>query len=114
VHSYSHKCHLHFTFELNTSKNIIMLAVGCVTLFVLSIVNSVGKFKEKQILAGNCLLGGGCGAGQCCSGYGTCGVGVQYCGATGAVYPGWTGSPYVGSDCRIVGCGGGGCCSPYG
>jgi len=82
-----------------------MIAIGCVTLFLLSIVNSA---------AGNCLLGGGCGGGLCCSAFGVCGSGVQYCGSTGAVYPGWTGSPYVGSDCRIVGCGGGYCCSPYG
>lgn len=68
----------------------------------------------EYFLVGNCLLGGGCGTGQCCSAFGACGVGVQYCGATGALYPGWTGLPYAGSDCRLLGCGAGYCCSPYG
>ncbi len=70
-------------------------------------------FNIFFFLASNCLLGGGCGAGLCCSAFGTCGAGVQYCGGGAAIYPGWTGVPYVGGDCRVVGCGSG-CCSPYG
>jgi len=80
-----------------------MIALASVSLFLLSFVNTV---------AGNCLVSGACGAGSCCSGFGVCGV--QYCTSTAVVYPGWTGSPYLGGDCRVVGCGAGYCCSPYG
>jgi len=81
-----------------------MIAISCVSLLLLSFVNSV---------ASNCLLGGGggCGSGLCCSAFGACGA--QYC-TSAVVYPGWTGSPYAGGDCRVVGCGAGYCCSPYG
>jgi len=82
-----------------------MITIGCVSLLLLSFVNSI---------AGNCLLGGGCGAGLCCSAFGACGSGAQYCGAGGSIYPGWSGAPYGGGDCRVVGCGSGYCCSPYG
>ncbi len=56
-------------------------------------------------LAGNCLVGGRCGVGLCCSAFGFCGAGGQFCG-TAAVYPN--------RDCRLVGCAAGYCCSPYG
>lgn len=82
-----------------------MLAIGCVSLVLLSLVNSA---------AGNCLVGGGCGQGLCCSPFGVCGSGAQYCGAAGAVFSGWAGTPYAGGDCRVVGCGLGYCCSAYG
>ncbi len=102
-----------------------MIAIGCVSLLLLSFVNNIGKLKKKKnnknfwlltiiesFLAGNCLLGGGCGSGLCCSAFGACGV--QYCGVGAVAYPGWAGSPYLGGDCRVVGCGSGYCCSPYG
>jgi len=82
-----------------------MIAVSCVTLLLLSFVNNI---------AANCLVSGGCGTGLCCSAYGTCGAGAQYCGATAVVYPGYTGIPYAGQDCRVIGCTAGYCCSPYG
>ncbi|CAF0847833.1 unnamed protein product [Rotaria sp. Silwood1] len=82
-----------------------MYVVGCISILLLSLANGV---------AGNCLVTGYCGVGLCCSAFGVCGSGAQYCGSSGAVYPGWTGLPHAGGDCRIVGCGVGYCCSPYG
>ena len=83
-----------------------------------ALVSFVNELKMilfiNLFLASNCLVGGGCGAGLCCSAFGVCGSGVQYCGSSAAVYPGWSGSPYAGSDCRVLGCGAGYCCSPYG
>lgn len=105
-----------------------MFTIGYVSVFLLfSLVNNIGECEaEKQnkdfywwiikwfVIAGNCLIGGGCGAGLCCSPFGFCGSGVQYCGAVGPVYPGWTGVPFIAGDCRVVGCAPGYCCSPYG
>ncbi|CAM2720779.1 unnamed protein product [Rotaria socialis] len=84
-----------------------MLAISYVSLLVVSFVNNV---------AGNCLVSGYCGVGQCCSAYGACGSGAQYCGGGGSSYLGWSGggSLYVANDCRVVGCRTGGCCSAYG
>ncbi|CAF0860221.1 unnamed protein product [Rotaria sp. Silwood1] len=82
-----------------------MLAIGYVSLLVVSLVNSV---------AGNCLVTGYCGIGQCCSAFGVCGTGAQYCGGGGALHSGWSGSQYGTGDCRVVGCQVGWCCSPYG
>ncbi|CAF2134849.1 unnamed protein product [Rotaria magnacalcarata] len=82
-----------------------MYTIGYTVILLLSLVNSA---------ASNCLVTGYCGSGQCCSPFGACGSGVQYCGGAASVYPGWSGSPYVGADCRLVGCGAGYCCSPYG
>ncbi|CAF1450089.1 unnamed protein product [Adineta steineri] len=82
-----------------------MITIGCVSLLLLSFVNSV---------ASNCLVTGYCGTNQCCSAFGSCGAGASYCGGGAVAYPGWSGTPYVSGDCRIVGCGAGYCCSPYG
>lgn len=83
-----------------------MLNVGCVCLLLISFVNNV---------ASNCLVAGSCGAGLCCSPFGFCGSGIQYCsGSVPTLYPGWSGTPYLGGDCRVVGCTPGYCCSPYG
>ncbi|CAF0856596.1 unnamed protein product [Rotaria sordida] len=68
-----------------------------VILLLFSFVNSV---------ASNCLIGSSCGAGRCCSSFGYCGTGVQFCGTTGGVY--------ATRDCRVVGCPSGGCCSRFG
>jgi hypothetical protein len=73
-----------------------------VSILLLSLVHSI---------AGNCLIGG-CGAGLCCSAYGLCGSGINYCGAV--VHPGWIGQPQGQRDCRLYGCAAGTCCSPYG
>ncbi|CAF2797045.1 unnamed protein product [Rotaria sp. Silwood2] len=48
----------------------------------------------------NCLVGG-CGGGLCCSAYGYCGTGAEYCGA-------------VAGGCGTYGCPGGQCCSQFG
>jgi len=69
-----------------------------VSFLLISLVSSV---------AGNCLVGGGCGGGQCCSAYGFCGG----CGAATVVYQT---ALYPSRDCRVVGCGAGSCCSSYG
>lgn len=75
----------------------------------------MNKLYNLFVLAGNCLVTGYCGAGLCCSAFGACGSGAQYCGTSApAVYPGWSGFPFSGADCRIVGCGAGYCCSSYG
>jgi hypothetical protein len=73
-----------------------------VSFLLISLVSSV---------AGNCLVGGLCGAGYCCSAYGYCGAGAQYCGGAAVVYPGGV---YGTRDCRFSGCSGGYCCSSYG
>lgn len=70
-----------------------MLTVTGVSLFLLSFVYSVGA---------NCWAAGGCGAGLCCSAYGYCGAGPEYCGTSG------------GGACRTYGCPAGQCCSQYG
>lgn len=62
-------------------------------------------------------MSGYCGVGQCCSAFGACGSGAEYCGGGGggSSYLGWSGgSLYVANDCRLVGCRAGGCCSAYG
>lgn len=82
-----------------------MNPIACISVLLLSVVSGV---------ASNCLVAGGCGIGLCCSAFGTCGSGPQYCVSTAVVYPGWTGTPYAGGDCRVVGCQAGSCCSPYG
>ncbi|CAF1239144.1 unnamed protein product [Rotaria sordida] len=51
--------------------------------------------------AGNCLVGGGCGAGLCCSAYGYCGTGAEYCGTAAGT-------------CGAYGCPAGQCCSRFG
>lgn len=62
-------------------------------------------------VAGNCLVGARCGVGSCCSAYGFCGSGPQFCGVVTVVQP----APvYATRDCRIVGCTAGYCCSSYG
>jgi hypothetical protein len=92
-----------------------------VSLLLISLVSSVGKFRKKKVfhysktiysfLAGNCLLGGGCGYGQCCSSFGYCGVGSTYCGGVGIGYPA---AVYPTINCRVTGCAAGYCCSSYG
>ncbi|CAF3568040.1 unnamed protein product [Rotaria sp. Silwood1] len=82
-----------------------MLAIGYVSLLVVSFVNTV---------AGNCLVTRYCGVGQCCSAFGVCGTGVQYCGGGGSSNSGWSAPLYIANDCRLVGCRPGLCCSPRG
>jgi len=54
---------------------------------------------------GNCLVSG-CGSGLCCSAYGFCGTGFDYCGGATA--------SAGGSGCRAYGCPAGQCCSQFG
>ncbi|CAF2744765.1 unnamed protein product [Rotaria sp. Silwood2] len=82
-----------------------MLAIGYVSVLVVSLVNSV---------AGNCLLTKYCAVSQCCSAFGVCGTGVQYCGGSGSSHLGWSAPLYVANDCRLLGCRAGLCCSPTG
>lgn len=68
-------------------------------------------FSLVSNVAGNCLVGSRCGTGLCCSAFGFCGSGLQYCSAAPVVYPT---AVYPNRDCRLVGCSAGYCCSPYG
>ncbi|CAF1335291.1 unnamed protein product [Rotaria sordida] len=82
-----------------------MLAIGYVSLLIVLLAKNV---------AGNCLVTKYCGVGRCCSAFGVCGTGTQYCGGGGSSHLGWSSPPYIDNDCRIVGCRPGLCCSSYG
>ncbi|CAF0767378.1 unnamed protein product [Adineta ricciae] len=84
---------------------------------MLATVAGVGVLLLSMVYsaAGNCLVSG-CAGGLCCSAYGYCGSGSQYCGAAagaGAGAGAGTGAA-AGGNCRTYGCPAGQCCSQYG